>query len=146
MNLTTEQIAYLYDQPWDDDVRQDVIVKMLEYEGEVEHFMTWASTVYRNELDSQRTKAARRIELAMERVNDLHQLHGQDDVDDPIQYVEMELMYQRVDDLSPLLAQTMELLLVEGLNPQEVADKLGLEPNTVYQRIWQAKKEIQDGR
>jgi RNA polymerase sigma factor (sigma-70 family) len=144
MELTNNQIAYVYSQKWDEDCRQDALLAALEYEGEVKHYRTWISTVYNNLLKSARTKEARRQELAAERHTELEALISHHDLNDPVEYLEAEALANRVSALSPVLSETL-LAYLEGTPVEEIAKGWETTENTIYQRIYQAKKEITNG-
>ena len=148
MDITQEMRDFAEAQKWDEDMKQDMYVKLLEQpEGymdgvSVKKLMT---TVYnRNVIDSG-AKEARRRELVLENVQAIEGLHGTDDTCDPIEHLTADELLERIESLSPLLYNTFRCY-VEGTPIQKIADDYGVDSNTIYQRIHAIKQEISNGR
>jgi DNA-directed RNA polymerase specialized sigma24 family protein len=144
MKITQEMIEFAEAQKWDEDLKQDMYVKLLEQPDDymegvgVESLMT---QVYnRNVIDGAR-KEARRKELVQENVQAIEALHGTDDIHDPIEYLAVDNLFSRMHCLSPLLYNTLQDY-VYGASIQEIAEKNNVDANTIYQRIHAIKKEL----
>ena len=142
MVLTNDMVTYCMSQPWDEDIRQDVFVRVLEHEGRPEDVNNaWLSRIYTNLKMNGFTTEKRRKELEQEAVAVLEGLQGKDDVHDPLEYLEAEQLIPELGALSPLLYNTLRDYVL-GKTPEEIAEDQGVDANTIYQRIHQAKKEI----
>ena len=69
-----------------------------------------------------------------------------DDVADPLEYLEAEELVKDMAALSDTLHRTISQVVLYGVDIQTVADIEGVDVNTIYQRIHQAKKELNNGR
>lgn len=146
MEITNDMLAHAEKANWDEDITQEVWVKVLEYTGKApERVEAWLTTIYSNARNAYYTKEQRRRELELMNVQAMENVHGLDDVHDPLDYISAEELISRFGELSPLLYNTLRDY-VEGSSVEEIAAKQGVDPNTIYQRIHQAKKELQDGR
>ena len=146
MKITNEMTEYIAKQNWDIDIAHDVVVKVLEYDGpEIENWQGWLIKIYNNELNSRYNKEARRRELEREHAQLIEQVHGMDDVRDPLEYMAAEDLIKRIRGLSPLLRYALERYIM-GVPVEDLAQEESITENAVYQRIHQAKKEIVDGR
>lgn len=143
MELSKSQLEYVYAQNWDPDVRQEALLRALEYNGKVEFFKTWISTIYNNLLQSTSVKATRRGEIVEDNKQRVADMFNRHDNHDPILDVERDELLASVDDLSDTVKDTL-LYLTTDRSIEEYAEKEGVAANTIYQRIYQAKKELQD--
>ena len=152
MELTIEQINYVYSRKdWSNDTKQDVLLKALEYEGAAhidqimsslrEEFVPWITRVgQRIQIDAT-DKARRRAELQEENAQSMEGLHSDSDINDPLQHLEAEEMVDRINDLSPLLRDTLGQY-IDGYTGKEIAEDQGVEPNVIRRRINKIKEEL----
>lgn len=139
MQLTQEVIDYIEKRPWDEDYKQDVYVRLLEYETPIKDPFAFIETTYKNVVTDEYRHAAVRKELEQEMSERLKELVGQDDSSDPREYLEAETILKTAGKLSDVLARTLDHIL-EGWTPAEMAVEDGVEVNVIYQRIWQLKQ------
>lgn len=59
---------------------------------------------------------------------------------DPLDLLVRDEMVGRFATLSPVLANTLQLVCEEGVTIPEAAERLGITPNAVYQRLWQIRE------
>jgi len=147
MDITQEMYDFVESKNWDEDTKQDVYVILLEkdegYLGDV-GMEKMVTAIYNFRLASYYRKEARRRELERENIQAIAQLHGTDDVHDPVEYLEAEELVERLEGLSPLLKKTLGQY-IDGIPIEEMAAVDWTDENTIYQRIHQAKKEILNG-
>jgi len=145
MRITEEVTVYCEGQPWDDDLRQEVYLKVLEADEFAVISKAWLSRVYTNLKKNHVRDETRRRELREEKHDIIIDMLGTRDVAaDPAECLEMEEEAERkYKDLSPLLRQTMLHLLYQ--TAEEIAQQEGTSVNVIYQRIHQAKRLLQDG-
>lgn len=143
MKLTQAMIDYCESQPWDDDMRQDVYVKVMET-PETEVNNPWLSRIYTNLCHDEREKNRRRQELIDENIAEVRHLLGMDDIGpDVVDELEAaERLIWKVKDLSPLLRATLYNLLIEGMGPEEIADKEQVKTNVIYKRLHDIKQHV----
>lgn len=147
MKLTQEMIGRIQALNLDEDARQDLYEAILRYEGEeVENINAWIMGVYNNIINNTRRQEAMRKELEATAVETLEGLVGDDDNRDPLEYMEAEVLIDKlINKLSPLLSRTLEKYL-EGMTPEQIAKEEKVNPNTIYQRMWQIRKEVEEVR
>ena len=147
MNIKQEMIDFAQAQNWDDDVRQDVYVILLEkaegYMGDVstEQLMT---SIYNLRCLNGYRQDSRRRELMQENISAIEGFHGTDDNWDPIEYLEADAVLTRVNTLSPLLRKTLYAYL-NGVSMATMAKHEDMDVNSIYQRMYTIKKELQHG-
>ena len=151
MELTIEQINYVYSRKdWSNDTKQDVLLKALEYTGINigtlmsslrEEFVPWITRVGQTIQIDATDKVRRRAELQEENAQSMEGLHSDSDTNDPLQHLEAEEMVDRINDLSPLLRDTLGQY-IEGYTGKEIAADQGVEPNVIRRRINKIKEEL----
>ena len=148
MHITPYMIDFAEGQAWDEDVRQDVYVILLDKpngymdNASVEQLMT---SIYNLQVLNNHRQVARRKELVKENIQAIEKFHGTDDNHDPLDYLVAEQgLYARALSLSPLLLSTLEDYML-GNTVQEIAMNHDLDINTVYQRMYAIKQELQNG-
>lgn len=145
MELTQSMIQYCETQPWDADLRQAVYVKVLE-SPDIEVNNSWLARIYHNLRTNKTSIEKRRKELEVEFEEDirLHTVGEEHEYPDPLELlIALEEYEDSVKVLSPLLRATLELL-IRGVPVAVVADREGVAENTIYQRIHQAKINIEE--
>ena len=151
MELTIEQINYVYSRKdWSNDTKQDVLLKALEYTGANigtlmsslrEEFVPWITRVGQTIQIDATDKVRRRAELQEENTQSMGVLHSDSDTNDPLQHLEAEEMVDRINDLSPLLRDTLGQY-IDGYTGTEIAADQGVEPNVIRRRINKIKEEL----
>lgn len=151
MELTIEQINYVYSRKdWSNDTKQDVLLKALEYTGINigtlmsslrEEFVPWITRVGQTIQIDATDKVRRRAELQEENAQSMEGLHSDSDTNDPLQHLEAEEMVDRINDLSPLLRDTLGQY-IDGYTGKEIAEDQGVEPNVIRRRINKIKEEL----
>ena len=151
MELTIEQINYVYSRKdWSNDTKQDVLLKALEYTGINigtlmsslrEEFVPWITRVGQTIQIDATDKVRRRAELQEENTQSMGVLHSDSDTNDPLQHLEAEEMVDRINDLSPLLRDTLGQY-IDGYTGKEIAADQGVEPNVIRRRINKIKEEL----
>ena len=151
MELTIEQINYVYSRKdWSNDTKQDVLLKALEYTGVNigtlmsslrEEFVPWITRVGQTIQIDATDKVRRRAELQEENSQSMEVLHSDSDTNDPLQHLEAEEMVDRINDLSPLLRETLGQY-IDGYTGKEIAADQGVEPNVIRRRINKIKEEL----
>ena len=151
MELTIEQINYVYSRKdWSNDTKQDVLLKALEYTGINigtlmsslrEEFVPWITRVGQTIQIDATDKVRRRAELQEENTQSMGVLHSDSDTNDPLQHLEAEEMVDRINDLSPLLRETLGQY-IDGYTGKEIAEDQGVEPNVIRRRINKIKEEL----
>ena len=151
MELTIEQINYVYSRKdWSNDTKQDVLLKALEYHGSNigtlmsslrEEFVPWITRVGQTIQIDATDKVRRRAELQEENSQSMEGLHSDSDTNDPLQHLEAEEMVDRINDLSPLLRDTLGQY-IDGYTGKEIAEDQGVEPNVIRRRINKIKEEL----
>ena len=151
MELTIEQINYVYSRKdWSNDTKQDVLLKALEYTGINigtlmsslrEEFVPWITRVGQTIQIDATDKVRRRAELQEENTQSMGVLHSDSDTNDPLQHLEAEEMVDRINDLSPLLRDTLGQY-IDGYTGKEIAEDQGVEPNVIRRRINKIKEEL----
>lgn len=143
MNLTQEMIDYCESQPWDDDMRQEVYVKILEEPSkDVNH--AFLSRVYTNVVKNQIRDEARRRELMEGNLDEIRRTLGIDDLSADVveELSAAEEIIWKVKDLSHLLRATLYKMLIEGKTPDEVANDERTTPNVIYKRLHDIKQQL----
>jgi DNA-directed RNA polymerase specialized sigma24 family protein len=147
MDITKDILEYCEKQNWDEDLRQEVYVKLLEQEEEVLFPRTFIQTTYKNIWQNHRRIEERRVELVRENEEEIRNNFGlpkEGKAHDPLDVlIGMEEVSERLDNLSPLLRDTVERVYLDGKTPEEVAKEDVEEVAAVYKRISRAKKLLQ---
>jgi DNA-directed RNA polymerase specialized sigma24 family protein len=148
MKITQEIQDFTEAQKWDEDVKQDVYVILLEKEEgymgnvSVEQLVT---SIYNLRCLNGYRQEARRKELVEENIQAIEAFHGTDDTHDPLEYMGAEEILNKISNLSPLLYDTLSDLL-DGMTPRQCAVIDKVDTNTIYQRIHAIKQELHNGR
>lgn len=144
MFISLEMIDFAERQSWDEDVKQDVYEILLEKEEgymagtKIEKLMT---AIYNYRTVHLFRRDARRAELDIEHEKDIRELHSSAHTEDPVKYMEADLLFDRAEAMSPLLARTLRYY-IEGYNAQEIAEKEDVDPNVIYARLYKIKREL----
>jgi len=141
MQLTPQMIAFCEKQKWDEDLRQEVYVKVLECDVAATHD-GWLSTIYSNLLTDKRRATKLHADLIQAHYDTIVKTLALDGTNaDPMDIRDSEQQIEvRLKDLSYLLRATLDLVLIEGYTPEELAEREGTTANVIYQRIHQARK------
>jgi len=141
MQLTPQMIAFCEKQKWDEDLRQEVYVKVLECDHTETHD-GWLSTIYSNLLTDKRRATKLHADLIQAHYDTIVKTLALDGTNaDPMDIRDSEQQIEvRLKDLSYLLRATLDLVLIEGYTPEELAEREGTTANVIYQRIHQARK------
>lgn len=144
MKITPDITRFVEGLRITEDDKQDLYVKILEYEGPApDKNEAWINTLYSNLLRDRHRQSFRRQELAKDRHQELEALMGDDDTCDPYEYLAYEETARRVSKLSDCLLQTIVAVDLEGKTPEEYAMELGVRPNVVYTRLSRARKQLE---
>lgn len=143
MKLTQDVINIVESLP-DEDIRQDVYVKLLEGNlPKPENPRAYIQTLYVNLLRDDRRKEKRRAELTHENARQLRNLVGDDDTGDPVEYMESEELSERVAELSPLLMKTLIRHELDGKSVEEIAEEEKVGAGVIYTRLHRARQQLQ---
>lgn len=148
MQLTAEVIEAVDSLTQDEDVRQDVYVKLLELENPPElknktELRKWIATVcFHHKVDTIKAEARRQ---------DIEETGGSTlqvsdaDTADPMEYLTAEELVTKIDDLSPLLYDTLSGVYIDGLTPAELAKDQDVTEDVIYKRISRARDALLRG-
>ena len=141
MQLQQWMIDYAEAQPWDNDLRQDLYVKLLEMDDK-EINTDYLSRAYTNMNTDKMRVESRRREIEDESVHYICLALGWSDlVADPMdQMIAHEEISMKLKELSPLLRATLERVMINGLTPEELAAEEGSKANAIYWRVNRAKQ------
>ena len=144
MELTTEMIEYCEKQPWDDDDRQDVYVRVLEHEGEPSSVNNaWLSRMYTNLRNNRARDDARRREIVGDAQATLAGMVSDDNTADPLDILmSQEEIENRVSGLSTLLYDTLVSHVVHGATPHELAVRYDVKEEVIYKRLQRARELV----
>ena len=149
MELTQEIIDIAESRKWDEDIRQEVYLVLLESEDLVppkdkDHLKNFLNKVYHLVLKNMKFKNDNRARLLIENEDTIRaNLHREIDgfAADPCDiHAAVEGMQGRLEDLSYLNRQTLQRLYLDGLTPDELAAEEGVERNAIDQRVHNIKK------
>lgn len=145
MKITPEQYDWIYKQKWDEDARQEALIKLLEYDppNEGTDYKKLFYTVYRHTLIDMIRKESNREDLRADNPKRLEQLHNDQDVFDPYLHIKAKDLARKITALTEAQIEVVQFLM-EGLTLAEIAAKLGVNPNAIYQRVFAAKKELEN--
>ena len=139
MKIEQWMIDYAEGQPWDEDKRQDVYVKILEAEDKPIN-PSYIARMYTNlRIDADRVESNRK---SLERLYWLlfDELTQPDSMD---LTVYRETVEERLKLLSPLLRGTARMLIT-GSTIDEIAEREEIDTNAVYQRLHQIRKRLEE--
>jgi DNA-directed RNA polymerase specialized sigma24 family protein len=136
---------YCEKQPWDDDLRQDLYVKLLGMEDKVID-TNYLSRMYTNLRNNDKRNEERRAELISEHAEDIMLAFSLDEpAMDPLDImIQEEEVENKLKELSPLLRATLERVVVDGVSPEDLAEEEGTSANVIYQRVHEAKRRLTD--
>ena len=140
MELQPWMIEYVEAHAWDEDLKQDIYVKLLELEDK-EIDTNYLSRMYSNARLDERRIEARRREIEVESVDYITSALGLvDEGCDPMDLMIAEQeVARKLKELSPILRVTLERVVIDGAEPEDVAVEEGTSVNVIYQRVHQAK-------
>lgn len=153
MKLTQDVIDVLDKANVPEDDKQDFYVAWLEDDGEYPEYMSLAhlknhvNARLRNKMGNKKHVAANRERILEEHAEDIRDLYGKRDDDyDPgpeEEFIREETIEERLKLLSPLLRATAELMITGG-TIGEIAEKEYTDTNTIYQRLHQIRKILEE--
>ena len=122
---------------WDEDLKQDLIVKILELPEDYEINKGWCVRAYNNMLQNRARDNARRRELLQHNEDTVRgNFYDDNQAADPSEVLSaIEEMDDRMDQLSPLVKKTMIMHYVDGLTVEDIAGKEWVEPKAIYERL-----------
>lgn len=129
---------------WDDDMRQDVYMKILDLPDGTEINKAWCVKVYENLKEDARKVEARRVELRRDNHALIVSRLGLDSAaDTPEGVLAAEAAATRIlRELSPLLRATAEQHYMEGMTPEEIADAEGVDSAAIYKRLQRVRDHL----
>jgi len=132
-----------------EDVTQAVLVRLHRSLGswrETSRFTTWLYRVTANEASSWRRRVTRRARWIVRDPNALErgvdQLMGPSEEADRTALVELVTAF--FEELPPRQREVCDLVDFQGYEPAEVAEMLGVNPNTVRANLFKARKMIRE--
>ena len=150
--LTSSVMDIVESSKWDDDTKQDFYVRWLELEDmpefvELSHLRGYCQQVYnnlhRNELRKKRNRQRIEQESKDEIIRELG-LDGQSA--DPRDLLMAQEEYEDIlKHMSPLIRAAYTGVVLNGEDVGSVAEAGRTTPNVIYQRVWEAKKQIKEG-
>lgn len=146
MQIPQEILTYIEKQwKWDEDLKQDLIVDLLELPEDAQVNKSWCVTWYNRHKVNESVKQNNRKRLEEENVDAILAFcHPNSRSDDPMDLlIAHEEMDERFDGLSPLLYDTLEAIELEGRTPEEIAAENGESVEAVYKRAQRARKILQ---
>ena len=147
MELRQDIIDYCERQwSWDDDVRQDLYVKILEIEEPIEINYGWCVEVYnnmvKNNIRDEQNRARLREDNYDEIVKNLGLLN---EPDDPQYEAEVdEDIVIKLNGLSAALRDTLIQYYVEGRSPEAIAALGNENVEAVRKRITRARNQLKE--
>lgn len=145
MKLTTDLLDYCEGSlKWDEDLRQEVYVKILEAPDGTVINKGWLVRVYENLRTDKHRQDNNQLRLREENYDAIVQnLALTSPGDDPVDILTAsEEIQERLDGLSPLLKTTLEAVVIEGMTPEDVAEEMDTTPNVIYKRIHDARHTL----
>lgn len=139
MEVTNKMIEYCEAQPWDDDLRQEVYLKVLEAE-EADVNTAWLSRIYTNLFLNTLRDITRRHDLRTDHSEEIVDLMGLGDTDnDPMdRLIAHETVQENLDSLSPLLRDAVQAIAIEGRDVAKFAKEEGVGERAIYLRYERA--------
>lgn len=131
---------------WDEDLKQDLYVQLLEAEEDPDLITKGnINQRYYHLAHNRRWVDNNRQRLIDDNIHAIRQGLGMKAVASPLddELSTIEEVKERFSTLSPLLERTLVRVVLEGASPEEVAEEEEVSANTIYQRVWQAKKQIE---
>lgn len=143
MEIPQWMVAYMEEKSWDDDIRQDMYVRLLEMDDKQIN-KTYLCLMYSSLVANKASVDNRRAEIVQDNVNAIRSALGMDaEAADPMDVLELEEeLSSALVGLSPVLFETLERAIINGESPEDLAEEEGVEPNTIYQRVWKVKQQL----
>ena len=134
----------------DEDLRQDFYVAWLENEEPApdfhsEHHVRAFVLAYYNNLKKNRERnEANRARLIQDNKDAILRALGMEgEAEDPGTTLGIQQKLEGIlEEMSPLLRATLDRVVLGGETPEELAEDEGMNPNTIYQRVWQIKQQL----
>lgn len=143
MNVSDSLFKFIESRPWDEDDKQELYIRVLEYNGpEIRNTNAWISVMYYRMLANRKNTEVRRREILTEAASTIEGLIGEDENQDPYDYLVAEEVLTRHKKLSPVLSDTIEEIYIKGKTPEELATEQEESSATIYKRIERAKKAL----
>lgn len=136
---------------WAEDIAQDTIVYLLEREksGSLRsEFAAYylAELVARRKAVNFKNREDRRRTIEYEHGAEINKgLTGQSAeimAADPVEIMAYDEMRDRLDELSPLLYNTVEAHYIQGRTVEEIAEEEGVTSNVIHQRLHRAREVV----
>jgi len=138
--------------PWDDDLIQDFYLWHLKYGKEemsypymdVERIKAYILSVLMNIRSNKLMKERRRQQLDKSEAERIKQNLGYRESNaDPLQVLSAdESLSGRLNDMSPLLRETLLAFIQDGLSPEDIAKRDGDDVEAVRKRITRARNQL----
>lgn len=149
--ITEQIIAIVTRMKGDEDIKQDLYVKILERENELvfiddNHARNFLSLMYYHLWHNKKWVEDNRARLREENEDTIRALYtnNQETIHNPLNVLmSQQEIVGKLKHLSPLLRQTLEKLSIMGHSAERIAKEEGTSPNVVYQRIHQARKLLE---
>jgi len=145
MEIPTEIMKYCQScYKWDDDLRQDVYMKIMELPEGTEVNKAWCLTVYRHLWTNRNFIEGNRARLREENYDLIvNNLALDKAADDPADTAESEdTILKHLDSLSAALQDTMIQFYFEGRSAEEIAETNNENVEAVRKRITRARKQL----
>ena len=128
---------------WDDDIRQEVYLKLLEMEQK-DINKAYIQSIYLTKRQNTYNSETRRRELEEEHTDQIRRNFGLDgESPDPSDlFTGISELHERLSTLSALMRETVERVVLGDEDPNVLAEEEGVPTNTIHQRVWQAKKQL----
>jgi len=126
-----------------EDVVQDSLIELLQYEapGEQDPTVLANTIATRNALDYKQ-KQGRRSEIEADNAEEIvrnFSAGAQHMADDPLELLEAQDAFVRLNDLSPSLARVVDMYYVVGMTAKEIAAQEDTTEQAVYKRLERAR-------
>lgn len=139
----TPEITKLVESLPDEDIRQDIYVKILEWDRPYpDDWERLIHTIYGRLLTNRATQSRRRKELLYENREQVLELTGDDDTQDPMELLQAEALGEKIDQLSAVLKETASLYYMSGLSAEEIARMHGITKDVVYKRVQRVREAL----
>lgn len=145
----TEKLTNYIQHTFSGDLRQEIILKILEMDGTLPDFKTkidmakWVSTVTSNMRRNQQFIEGNRYYLLQEHAPEAEEWNYVPSTNDPMEdYIVHEELTERFDKLSTLLRDTLEEYYIEGKTMKEIAERTGDSEMAVRLRLFRARNIV----
>jgi DNA-directed RNA polymerase specialized sigma24 family protein len=151
MQIPQDILRYIEKQwKWDEDVKQDVLVEIIELPEGTTVNKSWCISRYESRRIDNIRQNENRARLNEEHAGEIMENFGvfedktEEDILDYLSaYNEIQT---RLQELSPLLRETVEGIVLEGKTPEQIAEAEGTTANVIYKRIHDAKQILQGNK